>query len=107
MSNAERREHTRHPANVRTEILYNGQAYGGVIENLSASGAGIVTDQLDKEVDFAQYKALELKFRAPSGEEFHIKCTVMWAEYISEDTLRYRIGLELIDPPWDAIAQFL
>lgn len=106
MNNVERREHTRHPANVRTEILYNNRLYGGVIENLSASGAGIVTDQLKSEVEFRQYDPLELKFRSPSGEEFYIKCTIMWADYITAKNLRYRIGLELVGKPWDAISQF-
>lgn len=103
----ERRQDTRHPANVRTEILYNGRVYGGVIENLSASGAGIVTDQLKKEVDFVQYDPLELKFSSPSGEEFNIKCTIMWASYIPPQNVRCRIGLELVGRPWAAIAQFL
>ena len=103
----ERRKDKRHPANVRTEILYNGLIYQGDINHLSASGAGIVTDQLEKEVDFAQYALLELKFKSPSGEDFHVKCTIMWASYITANNLRYRIGLELVGRPWDAIAQFL
>jgi len=102
----ERRKDTRHPANVRSEILYNGHVYSGIIENLSASGAGIVTDRLEKEVDFIQYDPLELKFKSPSGEEFNIKCTIMWASYITAQNLRYRIGLELVGRPWNAIAQF-
>jgi hypothetical protein len=106
MSNLERRQDKRHPANVRTEILYNGRVYHGIIENLSASGAGIVTEQLKKEVDFVQYDTIELKFKSPSGEEFSIKCTIMWASYITAENLRYRIGLELVGKPWDAIAQF-
>ena len=101
------RKESRHPANVRAEILYNGRVYSGVIDNLSASGVGIVTDQLEKKVNFAQYDPLELKFRSPSGEEFHIKCTIMWANYITSQNLRYRIGLELVGRPWDAIAQFI
>ena len=106
MSNIERRQDTRHPANVRTEIRYKGTVYHGVIENLSASGAGIVTDKLESEVDFVQYEPLELKFTAPSGKEFTVKCNIMWASYITAENLRYRIGLELVGRPWDAITQF-
>ena len=106
MNNEERRQDTRHPANVRAEILYKGKVYTGVIENLSGSGSGIVTDQLDKEVNFVQYDPLEIKFSSPSGEEFHLECTIMWANYISVENLRYRIGLELVGRPWEAIAQF-
>ncbi len=103
----ERRKEGRHPADVRTEILYNGHVYYGIIENLSASGAGIVTDQLEQEVDFNQYDTLELKFESPSKEVFNIKCTIMWADYITREKLRYRIGLELVGKPWVAIAQFI
>lgn len=103
----ERRAEKRHPANVRTKILYNGHIYPGVIENLSASGAGILTDPLKKEVAFIQYDPLELKFQSPSGETFNIKCTIMWVSYIPPDNVRCRIGLELVDRPWNAISQFL
>ena len=106
MSIIERRNETRHPADVRTEILYNGHVYYGIIENLSASGAGIVTDQLNSEVNFVQYDTLELKFKSPAGEVFKIECTIMWAEYITRENLRYRMGLELVGKPWDAITQF-
>ncbi len=106
MNSLERREHKRPQANVRIEILYNGHVYYGIIENLSASGAGIVTDLLEQEVDFVQYDPLELKFESPSKEVFNIKCTIMWADYITRENLRYRIGLELVGKPWDAIAQF-
>lgn len=103
----ERREHTRHPAKVRTEILYKGDIYYGIIEWLSAAGAEVITDLLEKETEFRQYDPLELKFQSPSGEEFTVPCTIMWAEYITAKNLRYRIGLELVGKPWDAIAQFL
>ena len=106
VSIVERRKDGRHPADVRTEILYNGHLYYGIIENLSASGAGIVTDLLEHEVDFVQYDTLELKFESPSKEVFNIKCTIMWAEYITRENLRYRMGLELVGRPWNAIAQF-
>lgn len=103
----ERRKHERHPANVRTEILYSGKVYHGSIENLSASGAGVVTDRMESKVDFVQYDPLELKFKAPSGKEFTVKCTIMWASYITPQNLRYRIGLELVGKPWDAISEFI
>ena len=103
----EQRTNKRGPANFRTEIIYNGQLYHGVIDNLSASGARIVTDQIDNAVDFHQYDPVALQFKSASGEEFNIKCTIMWADYIPPQNVRCRIGLELIGKPWDAIAQFL
>ena len=106
LNSLERRENKRPQSNVRTEILYNGHVYYGIIENLSASGVGIVTDLLEQEVAFKQYDTLVLKFESPSKEVFNIKCTIMWADYITRENLRYRIGLELIGRPWDAIAQF-
>ena len=102
----ERRESKRGPANVRTEIRYHNNVHHGVIENLSASGVRLVTDQIESEEDFRQYDPLELKFKAPSGKEFTIECTIMWADYITRENLRYMIGLELVGKPWDAIAQF-
>lgn len=103
----ERRKNKRHPANVRTKILYKGRTYSGVIENLSASGAGVLTDPLKNEVEFRQYDPIKLNFKSPSGEKFNIKCTIMWASYIPPQNVRCRIGLELVGRPWDAIAQFI
>jgi hypothetical protein len=106
LNTVERRQDKRPQSNVRTEILYNGHVYYGLIENFSASGVGIVTDLLEHEVDFVQYDPLELKCKSPSGEMCNIKCTIMWADYITRENLRYRIGLELVGRPWDIIAQF-
>ena len=103
----ERRESKRGPAKVRTEIRYHNHVHHGVIENLSASGVRLVTDQLESEENFRQYDPLELNFTAPSGKKFNIKCTIMWASYIPPQNVRCRIGLELVGRPWDAIASFL
>ena len=105
----ERRKDKRHPANVRTKILYKGRTYSGVIENLSASGAGALTEPLknENEVEFCQYDPIKLTFKSTSGEKFTIKCTIMWANYIPPQNVRCRIGLELVGRPWDAISQFI
>lgn len=103
----DRRENKRVTAGFRTEILYNGFTYPGVIENLSAAGARILTDPLDNKIDFRQYEPVELKFESPEGKEINLKCTVMWSSYIPPHNVRCRIGVELIGRPWDAISLFL
>ncbi len=107
MSKVDKRVDKRHSTSVRTKILYDGHIYHGTISNLSASGTGVVTDELKKKVDFKQYAPVELKFKSPSGKKFTVECTLMWASYIPPDNVKCRIGLELVGRPWDAITQFI
>ena len=103
----EKRRAQRITAGFKTEIIYNGVRYPGVIENISASGASVLTDPIDSEVEFVAYEATELKFEAPSGDEVTLECTIMWSSPIPPHNARYRIGLELVGRPWDKISFFL
>lgn len=103
----ERRAYKRHPASVRTEVIYQDHILHGIIEDFSASGARLLIDQIEHAEDFRKYDPLELKFSSPSGKESIMKCTIMWASYIPPTNTRCQIGLELADQSYDAIGQFL
>ena len=55
-------------AGYRTEVVYEGTTSPGVIENLSALGANVLTDPLDADIEFVPDTAIELKFETPTGE---------------------------------------
>ena len=103
----EQRRAKRITAGFKTEIIYKNLSYTGVIENLSASGASVLTDPINTEVEFVSYEAADLKFVAPSGDEITLECTIMWSSPIPPHNVRYRIGMELVGRPWDKISFFL
>ena len=103
----EKRSAKRITAGFKADIIYNGVRYKGVIENISASGASLLTDPIDTEVEFVAYEAIDLKFEAPSGDEVTLECTIVWSSPIPPHNVRHRIGIELVGRPWDKISFFL
>lgn len=103
----EKRYAKRITAGFRTEILYKSNTYTGVIENLSASGANILTDTLDASVEFIDDDIIDLRFESPSGETVNLKCKIMWSSPIPPHNVRHRIGVSLIERPWEKLAFFL
>ncbi len=94
-------------AGYKTEIIYNDLCYTGVIENLSASGANVLTDQVESGINFLPDDLIELKFDSPAGETVVLKCKVMWSSKIPPHDIRHRIGMEIDELPWENVGEFL
>lgn len=90
----------------RTEIIYKNNTYAGVIENISWSGTNVLTDPLDPEVVFKPDELLDLKFLSPAGDTVILKCIIIWASKIPPSNERNRLGLQLLERPWNEIAFF-
>ena len=105
--NIENRSDKRITAGYKTEILYAGSSYSGIIENISASGVNVLTDTLSSQIIFQPDDPVELKFEPPSGEAVIIKCTIMWSSAIPPHNIRHRIGMEITELPWEKTAFFL
>lgn len=105
--NIENRSNKRITAGYKTEILYAGSMYTGVIENISASGVNVLTDTLPPGIIFKPDEPVELKFETPSGEAVILKCTIMWSSAIPPHNVRHRIGMEIKELPWEKTAFFL
>lgn len=103
----ERRSDTRTRSGFETEIHFGGNRYTGTIENISASGANVLTDPIEEEIEFTSYGSIELKFKTPDGKAVLLQCIIMWASKIPPDNVRYRIGMELVGKPWDKITFLL
>jgi len=78
-----------------------------VIENLSETGVNILTDLTEKNIDFLPGETISLMIEIPVGEPLNLTCTIKWSERFLPHALRNRIGLEIIDPPWDTNIYFL
>jgi hypothetical protein len=90
----------------RTEILYRNNIYTGVIENISWSGANVLTDPLDPEINFLPDDLIDLKYESPAGDSVILKCTIIWSTKIPPANDRNRIGMQLIGKPLKEIAFF-
>ena len=94
-------------AGYKTEIIYGNKSYPGVIENISASGANVLTDQLEPGMNFVPDDPIELKFDSPAGKTVILKCKVMWSTKIPPHDIRHRIGMEIDELPWANVGEFL
>ena len=99
--NTDRRSSERITAGYKTRINYNNKSYSGIVENLSASGANILTDPIDDDVEFLDGEPLELEFEAHTGKSVLLKCIVIWSSKILPHNVRHRIGMKVIDLPLD------
>ncbi len=97
----DRRYSERIKAGYKTEIVWGDNAYPGIIENISASGVNVLTDELASGIDFLPDKAIELKFRSHTGVTVSLKCKIMWTTKIPPKNVRHRIGMEITELPWD------
>ena len=99
----DRRYSERIKAGYKTEIIYGDNTYPGIIENISASGVNVLTDELAPVVDFLPDEDIELKFQSHTGVTVTLKCTVMWTTKIPPQNVRHRIGMEIAELPWDKL----
>lgn len=102
-----KRHSSRIVAGYKAEISYGNKCYIGVIENLSDTGANILTDLIDNSIDFRPGDTIELKIETPAGGPLKLLCEIKWADKIPPHNVRSRIGLEITDPPWDKNNFFL
>lgn len=95
----EKRNAERTSTSFEAEIIYNNNSYAGIIENLSAAGANVLTAPLDPEVYFRPDDPIELIFKSFRGETVILKCTVIWSSKIPPKNLRSRIGAAVARHP--------
>ena len=89
------------------EIIHKGETYSGVVENLSESGVCIISYQAELNLEALEGESLELKLSTFSGEILTMKCKVSWTAKVRPHKLTSRIGLEIIDPPWESSSYLL
>jgi hypothetical protein len=103
----ERRDTKRIIIGFHVEIIYEGKSYRGEIDNLSETGVSVITSPTTTDQDFQQGATVELKFQPHPGETIVLNCRIKWSRKIPPRGLRNKIGLEIINPPWDTCGYFL
>ncbi len=89
------------------DIAYEGKNYRGITENLSESGAGIITDPIDIPADFKPGTKLEMQFEPQPGESITLDCNIMWVNNVSSNGKTKRVGMKIIDAPWGKSSFFV
>ncbi len=97
----EKRKAKRITIGFNADIAYEGENYRGITENLSESGAGIITDPVDIPADFKPGTKLEIQFQPQPGESIKLGCNIMWVNKVSSNGKTQRVGMMIIDPPWE------
>jgi hypothetical protein len=91
----------------KAEIIYEGKSFECVIENLSSTGAYIITALTGAETNFKPQETLELKFESRPGEIINLQCRIKWSEKTPPHRLTNRIGLEILNPSWEQSTSFV
>jgi hypothetical protein len=94
-------------AGYKAELTYCDKCCLGIIENLSETGVNVLTDLLETPIDFHPGETISLKIDSPAGEPLILNCMIKWSNRVLPHNLRNRIGLEIIEPPWDKSNYFL
>ena len=103
----ERRLFKRIAFGVKAEIICDGKSFGGIIEDLSETGANIITDPIEDASGFVQGAEMELKFRPVNDELMILNCKLQWIHKAHPKSQIYKIGMVLVNPPWDESSCFV
>ena len=103
----EKRNFKRITFGLKAEITLNGKNFGGVIEDLSEAGANIITGPIEDASGFVLDADMELKFRPLDEEIIVLNCKIQWINKAYPNTQMYKIGLVLVNPPWDESTCFV
>ncbi len=103
----ERRLSKRIIIGLKAEIISGDMSCEGVVENLSEDGVCVITVPAKTTIDFAPKTILEVKLQFLSGETLNLRCEVIWSHKIQPHGLTNKVGMKIIDPPWDMGDQFL
>ncbi|RJQ20603.1 MAG: PilZ domain-containing protein [Nitrospiraceae bacterium] len=103
----EKRNAKRIVGGYKAEIIYEGKSYEGIIDDLSETGVGLLTGPLEDPLEVAPGMTLELRFHPLSGEMIILQCRVKWLQKAPPHGLKMKMGLEILNPPWDMSGSFL
>jgi hypothetical protein len=95
----EKRAFQRTPVRIEADLISDYLNFAAFIGNISARGLHIITIHTEDRMDFIQATPLDLKFQIPSGEMLSLHCKKRWSSTITSNSLLWRTGMEIIDPP--------
>ena len=97
----EKRRSKRKINNFEADFISGRKKYAGIIENFSKSGLLVIAASIKSVTTFIPETTLTLTFQYSKGGKINLQCEIRWV-HINKIPLygfRYRMGVEIIDPP--------
>jgi len=103
----EQRRYERIKIGYKTTLVSGSAALEGVIDDLSENGVSVVVYSSEPLQQFTPDTEVTLNFQPTSEETLTLQCRVKWVDRLQRRGRAYRIGMEVIDPPWKESKSFL
>jgi hypothetical protein len=88
--------HKRIYVNLKTEFIFDGERYDGIIQNLSKHGMMV---SASTAVKFSTKAVVEIKCELPSNDTLHLRCKVIWySNKNSSQQFKFSMGLAILNP---------
>jgi hypothetical protein len=99
--NMEKRHSKRIINMFEADLISRNENCVGLIENISEYGLFFIASPTKEVTTFIPETIFKLNFQPPKEKKINLQCEVRWVHInkIPIHGLRYRIGLEIIDPP--------
>ncbi len=107
MTIMEKRQSKRIVIGFKVQITSGEKTCEGMIEDLSEVGVGVITVPAGNELHFSPGEMVDLKFQPHPDETLNCQCKIKWLSKDPSHGLTTRVGMEIIDPPWDKSGYFL
>jgi hypothetical protein len=78
-----------------------------VIDDLAENGVSVSTYSSKPLIEFGPETLLTLNFQPTTGETLNLHCRVKWVDKLLPHGSGSRIGMEIINPPWEQSKSFL
>jgi hypothetical protein len=101
-----RRKHNRISVGYRAMLISGENNLEGVIDSLSEDGVSVSTHTSKSLIEFGPETLITMTFKPTAEETLNLQCRVKWVKPLLHGS-GSRIGMEIIDPPWEQSNSFL
>ena len=101
------RHHNRITVGQKAVLISGDITLEVVIDDLSEDGVSVSTYSSQPLMEFGPETLLTLNFQPAAGETLSLQCRVKWVDKRLPHGSGSRIGMEIINPPWEQSKSFL
>ena len=103
----ERRQYNRISVGYKVTLISGDVTLEGAINDLSENGAKALFYTSEHLTGFIPETPITLKFQPSPTETLKLNCIVKWIDNLKSYVSKYKIGVEIINPPWEESSSFL
>lgn len=102
-----RRQHNRIIVGQKALLISGDITFEVVIDDLSENGVSVSTYSSKQLISFGPETLLALNFQPSEGETLNLQCRVKWVDDFLSHGSGSKIGMEILNPPWEQSKSFL